>query len=88
MREIVSFNVPHTAPGYTACPAFELSTLKKSSTDAPWLCRFTFKPASVYVLTERINVKELATDIPKGNQIGAAFWQQISGEHGLDGAGV
>jgi tubulin beta len=24
----------------------------------------------------------------KGNQIGAAFWQNISGEHGLDGAGV
>ncbi|KAI7300305.1 hypothetical protein KC315_g17242, partial [Hortaea werneckii] len=23
-----------------------------------------------------------------GNQIGAAFWQNISGEHGLDGAGV
>ncbi|KAF9740909.1 beta-tubulin [Paraphaeosphaeria minitans] len=23
-----------------------------------------------------------------GNQIGAAFWQQISGEHGLDGSGV
>jgi len=24
----------------------------------------------------------------KGNQIGAAFWQNISGEHGLDGSGV
>jgi len=24
----------------------------------------------------------------KGNQIGAAFWQTISGEHGLDGSGV
>ena len=24
----------------------------------------------------------------QGNQIGAAFWQNISGEHGLDGAGV
>ncbi|KAA8576434.1 hypothetical protein EYC84_006558 [Monilinia fructicola] len=23
-----------------------------------------------------------------GNQIGAAFWQTISGEHGLDGSGV
>ncbi|KAH0052480.1 beta-tubulin, partial [Aureobasidium melanogenum] len=23
-----------------------------------------------------------------GNQVGAAFWQTISGEHGLDGAGV
>jgi len=26
--------------------------------------------------------------IGKGNQIGAAFWQTISGEHGLDGSGV
>jgi hypothetical protein len=24
----------------------------------------------------------------QGNQIGAAFWQTISGEHGLDGSGV
>lgn len=24
----------------------------------------------------------------QGNQIGAAFWQQISGEHGLDNNGV
>jgi len=24
----------------------------------------------------------------QGNQIGAAFWQNISGEHGLDGSGV
>jgi hypothetical protein len=24
----------------------------------------------------------------KGNQVGAAFWQTISGEHGLDSSGV
>jgi hypothetical protein len=31
---------------------------------------------------------EAAANGPQGNQIGAAFWQTISGEHGLDGSGV
>lgn len=31
---------------------------------------------------------ESASDCLQGNQIGAAFWQTISGEHGLDGSGV
>jgi hypothetical protein len=31
---------------------------------------------------------ETTTDSLQGNQIGAAFWQTISGEHGLDGSGV
>jgi hypothetical protein len=31
---------------------------------------------------------ETTTNSSQGNQIGAAFWQTISGEHGLDGSGV
>jgi hypothetical protein len=31
---------------------------------------------------------ETTTNSAQGNQIGAAFWQTISGEHGLDGSGV
>jgi hypothetical protein len=31
---------------------------------------------------------ETTADMSQGNQIGAAFWQTISGEHGLDGSGV
>jgi hypothetical protein len=31
---------------------------------------------------------EKTADMSQGNQIGAAFWQTISGEHGLDGSGV
>jgi tubulin beta len=31
---------------------------------------------------------ETNTNNSQGNQIGAAFWQTISGEHGLDGSGV
>lgn len=31
---------------------------------------------------------ETKADSMQGNQIGAAFWQTISGEHGLDGSGV
>lgn len=30
----------------------------------------------------------MAAHNQQGNQIGAAFWQTISGEHGLDGSGV
>jgi hypothetical protein len=26
--------------------------------------------------------------LPQGNQVGTAFWQTISGEHGLDNNGV
>ncbi|KAJ8116732.1 hypothetical protein OPT61_g1908 [Boeremia exigua] len=38
-------------------------------------------PANVYSLRNRFTSRP-------GNQIGAAFWQTISGEHGLDGSGV
>jgi tubulin beta len=31
---------------------------------------------------------ETKSNNSQGNQIGAAFWQNISGEHGLDGSGV
>ena len=52
--------------------------------------RSTSKPANAYVLTrfDTLSHEEQELTPQQGNQIGAAFWQNISGEHGLDGAGV
>ena len=43
-------------------------------------------PVCTYTRSSDPNRVEI--DFAKGNQIGAAFWQTISGEHGLDGSGV
>ena len=46
----------------------------------------TSRPASVYVLPFPSLYQ--SNPLAQGNQIGASFWQTISGEHGLDGSGV
>jgi hypothetical protein len=51
------------------------------------LYRCNSRLANAYVII-RLRKNQHVLISAKGNQIGTAFWETISGEHGLDDAGL